>query len=186
MKWRVIQNQGKLILDTAAPRLHPRLSLHSQMSLLRAQQSRSCTKLWCGVIQLGFVPQGLEVQGGNSCQCEALSTLSVGKPAHTHSLLVESRVLQPSYLSQQFSQQPRYFISSEQDRGTGKPTLWLDPLTPQGKGLLFQNFSSFQIPPRVGGPNFMLFFCPTQSHGNLSCSFCYMGIFLPVSSQFYM
>ena len=184
MKWRMIQNQGKLILDTAPPRLHPRLSLHSQTSLLRAQYSRSYTKVWCGLIQLGFVPQGLEVQGGNSYQCKALSTLSVGKPAHMHSLLVESRVLQP--FSKQFSQQPRYFISSEQDHGTGKPTLWLDSLTPQSKGLLFQNFSSFQVPPRVGGPNFMPFFCLTQSHGNLSCSFYYMGIFLLVSSQFYM
>ena len=30
MKWRMIHNQGKLILDTVTPRLHPKLSLHSQ------------------------------------------------------------------------------------------------------------------------------------------------------------
>ena len=57
--------------------------------------------------------------------------------------------------------------------------LWLDLLTPQGKGQTVWIFSSFQILRRVGGPDSMLFV--SHSTGlceNLSCSFCLLHLVL--------
>ena len=71
-----------------------------------------------------------------SLQCKALSTLIVSKPACMHSLQVESRILQPLYLSQSFYLSQELVVSA-QDPRTEMPRLWLNLLTPQGKCSLY-------------------------------------------------
>ena len=95
----------------------------------------------------------------------------ISQPAPAHFSRVESRVLQPFYLSQWLSQQPRAIVSFVWNPTTGMPSLWLNLFAPQGEGPPMKTFSSFQIPFRGRGPNPMPLFHPTQ----------YVEIFLTAS-----
>ena len=93
-------------------------------------------------------------------QHQSPSTVTVSRPACTHSSQVKARLLQPLCLSQQA-------------RGLTKPDC-VDLL-------------SFTHPPqrlRSHPDAFFFFSCPTYLHGGLSCSFGCIGDLLPISHWF--
>lgn len=95
---------------------------------------------------------------------------------------VESRLLLPFSLSQQFSKPAKGLVSSARDPRTGTSSLWFDLLTLQGKyPPVWSSFSS-ESPPRGSGPNFVLFLHSTSLCGSLSCNFSCKRFLRPVSS----
>lgn len=89
---------------------------------------------------------------GSSHSCWALYTLSIAKPGATYFLWVESRHLQPFYLSQQFSQQPRDLVFLHRTSGLGcfvcPLAYWLFMMSVHPHKLFF-----LLDPPRGTSPN---------------------------------
>lgn len=142
----------------------------------------SQAKLWFGVSRAGvFTLLGFESAVRWESPVKALSTLSVGKPAHTHSLWVKSRFLQSFYLSQRFSQWWRGTLlhMGPQDWETQSVAR---PIHSLGWGSTCVDFF-FQIPPKGRGPNLMPIF---KSYSFMWKSFlqCCLNRSSSVSSQF--
>lgn len=149
------------------PRPHPR---HTRLSVaLCCVVSRVCLSLWIG-------------KYGGAIDARASFSLPwLSAKLHTWSLRVESRLLQPCHLTWWVFQSASGPVFPCRTQGLGcqrpacSPGWGVHPYRPSPP---YRAFPGLQVPTQC------FFLCPTWLHGDLSCSFGCIRVFLPISSWF--
>lgn len=181
MKWRMIHNQGKLILGTATPRLHPRLSLHSQTD---SSQDPIVQILHQAVVWSD--PAGVCTLGAWKCSETVAASAKPSPPCllasqHTHILCWQSLGFSSlSFCPSSFPRSQGIFSPLSRTVGLGNPLCGWTHSLPRARSALSNLL--FLLDPSKGSRSQLYAFFSVQSvtwksflqlwlYGNFSASF---------------